>query len=338
MSLSPRIFWIIASVISLTFCHMHGVAADNTPATSTRIAVEIADDESSLTLRIDQKPAFVYRCDSSVDLPHFDPFLSASGRPMTVKISKDHPHHRSFWVAEERVHLEGQPKPVGLYMALYSGVTDKEKSPWPIAPYQRRVSHVAFSNVTVAGNEAEFDEKLTWMDGDTPLLDELRHYRVVALADGEYFLDFSFRLQATYGDVTIKRDATHYAIPYIRMSDPFTVKKGSGKVVNSEGGVNESGTHDKLAYWVDYSATMPDDSGFEGITCMIHPDQKPPHLWLIRDYGTWGPRGATGYHNATFTIAEGDQYDQHVGMLVHRGNAQEADIAKRYQDYCDGKL
>jgi hypothetical protein len=124
-------------------------------------------------------------------------------------------------------------------------VIDKDKSSWPLAPYKRRVAHVEFSNLKTDGDTAEFDEKLTWMNGDVQLLDELRHYRVRALGDGQYFLDFSFQLRATYGDVTITRDVSHYAIPYIRMNDTFNVEKGGGKIVNSEGGINQAGTNNR---------------------------------------------------------------------------------------------
>ena len=303
-----------------------------------RITVDINEDACHLTLAIDGQTAFVYRFGPTVDLPHFDPFNSPSGRAMTAKIAEPYPHHRSFWVAEERVQLEGQPEKVGFYTAIYSGVTDKEKSKWPVAPYTRRIEHVAFSGLKTSGDTAEFDEKLTWKNGDVPLLDELRHYRVRALDRGEYFLDFSFQLRATYGNVTITRDASHYAIPYIRMNDTFNVQSGGGKIVNSEGGENQAGTHDKLATWVDYSAPLEGKPGSEGLTCFIHPCKKPPHLWLTRDYGTWGPRGPEGFHKATFTISRGESYDQRVGLLIHNGDAKTGNVAKRYQAYSDGEL
>ncbi|MBB3207220.1 hypothetical protein FHS27_003039 [Rhodopirellula rubra] len=335
---SVRVPLVLMTALLVTSGLTSANATDVDQPNVDRVSVVIDDDAGSLTLQVDGKTAFVYRYGPSVDLPHFDPFNSVSGRPMTAKISRDHPHHRSFWVADERVQLEGQPEPVGLYMAVYSGVTDKAKSPWPIAPYKSRVAHVEFENLKVQGDTASFDEKLTWMNGDIPLLDELRHYRVVAFPNGEYFFDFSFELRATYGNVTIKRDTAHYAIPYIRMNDQFNVKKGGGKIVNSEGGINESGTHDQLAYWADYSAPLSGSDDAEGIACMIHPSKNPPHLWLIRDYGTWGPRGATGYHNATFTIAKGEGYDQRVGILVHEGDASTGNVAQRYQQYSKGKL
>jgi hypothetical protein len=257
---------------------------------------------------------------------------------MTVTITDPYPHHRAFWVADERVQLEGQSEKANIYTSLYSGVTDKQKSKWPVAPYARRVAHVAFSDLQTSGDTATFNEKLTWVNRDVRLLDELRHYRVRALGKGEYLLDFSFQLRATHGNVTITRDASHYAIPYIRMNETFNVQDGGGRIVNSEGGENQAGTHNKLATWVDYSAPLAGQSGWEGLACFIHPRKKPPHLWLTRDYGAWGPRGSTGYHYATFTIAQGNSYDQQVGLLIHNGDVDSGEVAKRYQAYCDGEL
>lgn len=312
------------------------VGAEEPP--TDRVAVDIDDEADRLTVTVEGQTAFVYCYEPSVDLPHFDPFNSPGGRAMTVKITEPYPHHRSFWVAEERVQLEGRSEKANIYTSLYSGVKDKEKSKWPVAPYTRRVKHVEFSPVKTSGDSVEFDERLTWMDGDVKLLDELRHYRVRALEDGEYFLDFAFQLKAAYGDLTIRRDSSHYAIPYIRMNDTFNVREGGGRIVNSEGSVNQSGTHNKKASWVDYSAPRDEGDQWEGIACFIHPSQNPPHRWLTRDYGTWGPRGPEGYHNATFKIPQGESYDQRVGLLIHKGNAATGKVARRYQAYKEGEL
>jgi hypothetical protein len=331
---ATRIFLLLCAATAVL---AHGDSAAGEPAAS-RIAVDIDRDANALTVTIDARTAFVYRFGPDVDLPHFDPFHSPSGRPMTVKIADPFPHHRSFWVADERVQLEGQPEKVNIYSALYSGVVDKEKSPWPVAPYKRRAVHGEFSNVKTDGDTAAFDEQLTWRNGELPLLDELRSYRVRALGDGEYFLDFSFQLRASYGAVTITRDASHYAIPYIRMNGTFSVEKGGGRIVNSQGGVNQSGTNNQPATWVDYSAPLDGRQGWEGLACMIHPDQKPPHLWLTRDYGTWGPRGPEGFHNTTFTIAKGESLGQRVGLLIHNGDTESGKVASRYQAYGEGRL
>ena len=81
------------------------------------------------------------------------------------------------------------------------------------------------------------------------LLDERRDMRVVALGEGEYFLDITFTLTAAHGDVAFVSDSTHYAWPYIRMNPQFSVQ-GGGTMTNSEGGVNQKDTHNRVARWI----------------------------------------------------------------------------------------
>jgi hypothetical protein len=167
--------------------------------TGGRVAVAIDQDAGTLTLTVDAQTAFVYRFGPTVDLPHFDPFNSPSGRPMTVAITDPYPHHRSFWVADEKVQLEGQSEKANIYSSLYSGVIDKAKSNWPLAPYKRRVAHVEFFNWKSDKDTVEFDEKLTWKNGDVQLLDELRHYRIRALATASTSWIFRFNFARPTG-------------------------------------------------------------------------------------------------------------------------------------------
>ena len=37
-------------------------------------------------------------------------------------------------------------------------------------------------------------------------------------------------------------------------------------------------------------------------------------------------------------VAQGESYDQRVGLLVHNGDAETGNVAKRYRAYCDGEL
>ena len=58
------------------------------------------------------------------------------------------------------------------------------------------------------------------------MLDETRKLRVVALDDGEYFVDLSWTLTAAHGDVTFRSDWVHYAWPYLRMNPAFSGQQG----------------------------------------------------------------------------------------------------------------
>ncbi|MDR2757433.1 MAG: PmoA family protein [Planctomycetaceae bacterium] len=307
-------------------------------AEDSRITMSTDNGKGITTFSIDGKPVVVYRHGDDVDLPHFFPWNSPSGRNMTIDITEPFPHHRAFWVSENNVLLEGadMKKPFANYSALYSGVK-KTGEQWQSAPFTQRSKHVAFSNQKSTAHTFEVDETILWLYGETKIADELRHYRFIALDNGEYFIDFSFKIAAAYGKLTVKCDPTHYAYPYIRMNKTFNVETGNGTITNSEGAIGQKSTDQKEAFWVDYSAPTPDGVA-EGLSCFIHPSQEPPHRWLTRDYGTWGPHRKTSYHNTTFEIPKNDFINQRVGLLIHRGNVKTGNVAERYKEYCDGKL
>ena len=187
-----------------------------------------------------------------------------------------------------------------------------------------------------AERTAQLEEQLVWeIDQTIPVLDEYRQLRIVAFSAGEYLLDITFRLTAAHGDVDFVSDQVHYAWPFVRMDPAFSVDRG-GRLTNSAGGVNQQGTHDKPADWVDYSATV--DGQTSGLTIFSHSDNPRPHLWLTRDYGTFGPRRVHAQSGQRFQLRQGQSLRQRVGILVHRGDVDEGQVARRFAAYCHGTL
>jgi hypothetical protein len=290
------------------------------------------DAKGLLQILIGGKEALVYCHGKEVDLPHFYPVRSPSGKSMTVQQTETYPHHRSFWFADT-VQLEGQ-RQASFYNALYSGVGDK-KSPKP--PFRDHIRQIAFTSQRNGTGVAETGMKLLWEmdDGKIPVLDEARSVRVVSLGEGEYFLDLAFILAANYGDVTFRSDAVHYAWPFIRLNDEFNAN-GGGLLVNSEGQTGQTNTNMKLAKWVDFSRTGVSDA--EGLAMFSHPSNEHPHAWLTRDYGCIGPRRIEAKSGKPFTLKKGESIGTRSGVLVHKGDAKSGRVAERYQAYVDGKL
>lgn len=294
--------------------------------------VQTSDDgKGRFTVLVDGQEAVVYRYGAEEDLAHYYPVRSPSGKPLTIQKTEPYPHHRSVWFAD-KVQL-GDQRPVEFYGALYSnGRSPDQRKP----PFRDRVRHVAFALEEAKGNQLTVDSKLVWeMDFDTPVLDESRRMRVVALGDGQYLLDITYTLTAAHGDVTFVSDAVHYAWPYVRMSPEFSVQKG-GVITNSEGGKNQAGTHNQVAHWVDYSNTI--DGQTEGLTVFSHTDNEQPHRWLTRDYGTFGPRRMDAKSGKPFTLEKDQSISRRVGIYVHRGDVEKATVAERYEQYVKGEL
>jgi len=306
-------------------------AADAPPPTG-RIKLQRDDRQGQLHILLDGKEALVYCYGKDVDLPHYYPVRSPSGRLLTVQQPRsDHKHHRSVWFADE-VQLNGQRK-VSFYKAIYSRTDPKD----PTSPLRDRIRHVKFLEEEVTPARATIKAQLLWEadQGKMPVLDEIREMRVVPLENGEYFLDLQFEVKAAYGDVTFVSNKAEYAWPYVRMNSKFSGQQG-GVITNSEGGVNEKGTHDKPARWVDYSNTV--DGAAEGLAMFIAAEKEPPPRWLTREYGPFGPRRADAQNGKPFTLKKGDSLTQRVGILVHSGDVNAGRVKERCRQYMNGKL
>jgi len=301
------------------------------PGASSRIALNRDDEKGQLKVSIDGSEAFVFCYGADQDLAHFYPVRSPAGQSMTVQHPTPYPHHRSFWFAD-KVRL-GDRRAAEFYGALYSSESGRGD---PKPPFRDHVRMVEFSGEKLTKDQAELGIKLLWeMDDDVPVLDESRTLRIVALGDGEYLLDVTFTLTASHGDVAFVSDAVHYAWPYIRMNSEFSVD-GGGTITNSEGGVNQKGTHNMIARWVDYSNTV--DEKTSGLAIFSHADNAQPHKWLTRDYGCFGPRRIDQRSGKPFTLKQGESISRRVGVLVHRGDVNGGKVAARYRQYIDGEL
>ena len=299
-------------------------------AEPARIELKSDEAQGQLQILIDGREALVYQYGQQVDLPHYYPVRSPSGKLLTIQRNDPYPHHRSVWFADT-VELAGKRK-ASFYSALYSRADAKD----PQSPFRDHVRHVEFLPQSIKGNVATLGMRLVWeMDLNVPVLDEQRQMRIAAWEGGEYFVDLTFTLTASYGDVTFVSDTAHYAWPYVRIHPQFSGDQG-GKLINSEGGVGQKGTHNQPAHWIDYSNTVEGQA--EGLTIFSHSDNPYPHRWLTREYGTFGPRRADDRNGKPFTVKKGETLQQRVGILVHTGDVQSGRVAERYQLYLDGKL
>lgn len=317
---SRRCLFVVLTVIFLSGNGLSAQTGDQ------QIQLRHEQGRNRLRILIGDAEKLVYRYGPDVDLVHFYPVRSPSGRSMTVQQTDPFPHHRSFWFADE-VRLE-EGDPVHFYNALYSKVEEGERK----GQFQHRIRHQEFDRMKLSGSRLQLNARLVWeQQFEEPVLDEHRNIRLHALGAGEYLLDITFTVQASYGDVTFVSDKTHYAWPYIRMNERFNVKNGGGTITNSSGGVNKSGTNMKPAKWVDYSA--PVDGQHEGLAMFSHPDNPQPHRWLTRDYGCFGPRRIDRRSGSAFTLEKGETLSRRVGIYVHRGDVASGQVKAMYHKY-----
>ena len=304
--------------------------AASPPINTPGIALQRDDEAGILSVHIDGRLAFIYRYIHWLDLPHYWPVYSPSGKNMVVQQAEPYPHHRSFYVADT-VRLNGG-REVSTYNTLYSGQKIGEEAYGP--PFRDHVRHLDFIRLETLNEWAVIEAKLVWeMDGSRPVLEENRRLVVHALGGSEYLIDMTFMLTAAYGDVEFVSDDVHYAWPFIRMHPCFSGDNG-GAITADNGSVGEKATNMKAALWIDYSNTI--EGLTEGLAVFQWPDGQD-HRWLTREYGIFGPRRPEEQNGKPFTLKKGDSINQRVGILIHKGDVKTGGVAERYQKYIQGK-
>ena len=160
-------------------------------------------------------------------------------------------------------------------------------------------------------------------------------------------LDVRVTIHATEGDVTFKDTKegtfgvrTHPNLRLDREGEEFASM--TGIAVNSEGDQN----HDlwgKRARWVDYSGSI--DGQSLGVAMFDHPaNPRHPTWWHARNYGlvAANPFGIHDFENlpnkpsrGDFTIKKGETAAFLYRVLLHRGDAKQADVARHYQQFAE---
>jgi hypothetical protein len=314
-----------AALVLLSLC----AAALSAFASKPRVTLARNDGAGTLTILLGGREALVYRYGAELDLVHYWPMRSPSGRSMLVQKAEPYPHHRSFWFADT-VRLEGQEKDTSFYNALTNGIKTEGGEYGP--PFRDRIRHKSFSRLDAKGGRAAVVSELVWETDGRPVLDERRSLVVHSLGKGEYLLDLTWTLVAAHGDVAFTSDDVHYAWPYLRLDPAWSGEKG-GKITSDTGATGQEATNLKPALWIDYSNTV--EGVAEGVAVFQWPDGHD-HRWLTREYGTFGPRRPDDRSGKPFTLKNGESVTQRVGVLVHRGAAAAGRVRERYEKYVKG--
>jgi hypothetical protein len=298
-------------------------------AARPRVTVERDDVAGRLTVLVGGREAVVFQYGADVDLPHYGPMRSPSGRNMIVEKTEPYPHHRGFWFADT-VRTAAGEKDLSFYNALYSGVKTDAGGYGP--PFRERVRLESFPRIEAAQARAVIEARLAWESEAKPVLREERRLVVHSLGRGEYLLDLTFTLIPAGGDVTFVSDDVHYAWPFLRL-DPVWNGEHGGRIASDSGAVGEKATDMKPALWIDYSNTI--DGRTEGVAVFQFPDGAV-HRWLTREYGTFGPRRPDDRSGRPFTLHPGETIVQRAGVLVHSGDVDSGRVRERYARYVQG--
>jgi hypothetical protein len=241
------------------------------------------------------------------------PLIGPSGKSHTrmghPRDPNGHSHHNSLWISHHDVNG------VGFW-------NDASSS-------KGRIVHKRVSRFEDTDAEALIEVENTWVDeAGNKLLEETRAMRFQPLKNGEWLLVIDLLFTPGSGakeGVTFGK--TPFGITGIRMAKSIGVHDGGGRILNSEGGVNEAGVFWKQAKWVDYSGPIAKgESG--GVTLFDHPlNPSHPSHFHVRDDG-W--MGACLSYEAPRLLPVGEKLKLRYGFWVHGGLSEKAAIEEQF--------
>ena len=224
-----------------------------------------------------------------------------------------HSHHNGFWISHHDVNG------VGFW-------NDASSS-------KGRIVHKRVSRYEDTDAEALIEVENSWIDdANTKIMEETRAMRFLPLSkEGDWLLVVDLLLTPGAGakeGVTFGK--TPFGITGVRMAKTIGVHDGGGRMLNSEGGVNEAGVFWKQARWVDYSGPITKtESG--GVTLFDHPlNPSHPSHFHVRDDG-W--MGACISYEAPRTIKPGESLKLRYGLWIHAGVPDKNQIDEQFASF-----
>ncbi len=273
--------------------------------------VELKEQDSKVDVSIKGQHYTSYVFDKEIAKPYLGPFRTSEGNDFTrldFNI-KEHPHHRSIWVAIGDVN----------------GVDFWNE---PNESYGKQV-HQSFSELLSGSVYGSLTASNVWTSYQgTPFIDEERTFTFYNTPANRRIVDVHVVFNARYGQVEF--GATKEAGPLgIRMSETLKVDNG-GTMVNSYGGIGESECWGRQAHWCDYYGETNGEC--IGIAAFDSPDNMDyPTHWHIRDYGLMAPNNF--YFLGGKLLKPGDKVEYKYRIYFHTGDTQESGVQEQYHNY-----
>ncbi len=150
-------------------------------------------------------------------------------------------------------------------------------------------------------------------------------------------IDVHITILADQG-VAVKMGDTEDGGLGLRFKDEFRQDRGA-TLLNSDGLVGTENIWGKRAKWVDYSTTLAGKK--VGVAMFDHPaNPRYPTYWHARGYGLCAanPFGLHDFlgddtKDGSMTIAEGEKAEFRYRVIVHQGDAEQANVEQLYAAY-----
>ena len=291
---------------------------------------KIKDQKGALTILENNTPVLVYHY-KPVPAPegvaanfaracYIHPLYGLDGEILTDDFPADHRHHRGVFWAWPECTADG-----------------RRLDPWALK--DARQHHEKFLIRKAGADKAVISIRNRWAFDDAPdkaVVREEITFTVLPAADGHRAIDFDMTFTNVsgktvtflgaknkgYGGLCYRPDANTNRLP-ITFTHTKGVQPQKEDLLRCE------------SPWADLSTQKP-SGGTSGVA-IFQNAQNPgyPHPgWMMRHYGFLG---VSWPHEETYELAPGKSFHLAYRMLIHRGSAEEADVAKCFEAYANTK-
>ncbi|MBI1372965.1 MAG: hypothetical protein GC159_09415 [Phycisphaera sp.] len=289
---------------------------DAKPIPATRV-IPLPDDQASVVHN--DRELTRYRFAPDLHRPYWYPIIGPSGVSHTrMGHPHDpftHSHHNSVWISHHDIN----------------GIdfwSDHAKDAGRIVCQMIREYHDADDRAFILSINH-------WVDASGAVqMIERRRSEVVPLEGDAWLMYIDLELEAPKGKpVTIGQNP--FGVIGVRMAKSIGVNDGGGRILNSDGGVNEQAIFRKPAKWVDYSGRVTNDvTG--GVTLMDHPTNiNHPAPFHVRNDG-W--MGACLTLDKPLVIEPDKPLHLRYGLWVHAGVPDVNTVAKVWDAFSKTEL
>jgi hypothetical protein len=276
-----------------------------------RPAITLTPEAKWVTVQVDGQPFTRYYF-ADVPKPFCFPIVGPNGKVLTRGFpvepregeSRDHPHHKGFWVAY------GDVNGVDFW---------SERHP---------IVHRTFEAIESGSVMGRLQARNEWQtrDGKT-ICEEIRELRFYALPKLR-MMDLTLTFIATEGEVTF--GDTKEGFVAIRLPDELTLTRGTGHILNATGHRDRE-AWGKRASWCLYYGTLNGEP--VAVAFFDHPKNRSyPTPWHVRDYGLFanGPFGRKDFGlpaEEPVRLGKGERLTLRYRLvfLAHHPTAKEVD-------------
>ncbi len=257
------------------------------------------------------------------------PVYTPAGFAVTTESPVDHPHHNSLWVGADHVHCR-LPFSTDAYEEatynFYVNETFQGRAPG-------RILSRSVESTEVSEDHLRLIQTLHWQGPGEWAAPQGRiliaETRTIDIYPGEAvnLIDIHSQLQPTDWDISI--GPTRHAFFGVRMAEALRVT-GGAILTDSACRSSAEAISGQRADWVDCSGPVA-AGRHAGVALFSHPPSGSG-AWFVAD---WGLLTMNPFAKRRETIERNEVLDLAVRIVVHDGDAKEADVEGCYRSFAE---